>query len=430
MRGSLRMSAAIDRLTRGAVHGRSVAACRADFPAFAQGRSDPPLHYLDNAATTQQPRPVIDAMTRFAETGVGPVHRGLYPLAERATAAYERARATIARFIGAPSADELVFTRSATEAINLVAWGWLRPRLRSGERVWVTRMEHHANLLPWQRVCRERGARLRVIELSDDGTLDLDGAEGLFDPRTRLIALTQVSNVLGVENPVAEICAEAGRHGIPVLVDAAQAVGHLPVDVTALGCDFLTFSAHKMCGPTGIGALWGRGEHLAATEPLLVGGGMVDLVRDDDALWTLVPERVEGGSPNLVGAVGFAAAADYLTGIGMQRIATRVAELARNAVDALREIPGLSLLPDAGTPRTSIVSFDIEGVHPHDVAQIAAEYGVALRAGHHCCQPLMCHLGLAATVRASFGAYNDGADLEALVRALHGTAQALRRATR
>jgi cysteine desulfurase/selenocysteine lyase len=410
------------------VRARPLSACRADFPALRRPRGGPPLHYLDNAATTQQPRSVIDAMARLAETGVGPVQRGLYPLAEQATALYEQARATVARFIGAQRADELVFTRSATEAINLIAWGWLRPRLQPGERVWVTRMEHHANLLPWQRVCRECGAELRVIELGADGKLDLEraSAAGLFDPRTRLIALTLVSNVLGVENPVADLCAAARAPGIPVLVDAAQAVGHQPLDVGALGCDFLAFSAHKMCGPTGIGALWGRAEQLAATEPLLVGGGMVDLVRDDDALWAPVPERFEAGSPNLVAAVGFAAAADYLTDLGMARIAAHVGALARRAVDALAELPGLRLLPGPATPRTSIVSFDIDGVHPHDIAQIAAEQGVALRAGHHCCQPLMRHLGLAATARASFAPYNDADDVDALVGALQQVIRVLR----
>ena len=405
---------------------RPVSACWADFPALSRMPGVPALHYLDNAATTQQPRVVIDAMAHRALTGIGPIQRGLYPLAEQATAAYEQARATVARFIGATNPNELVFTRSATESINLVAWGWLRPRLQAGEQVWVTRMEHHANLLPWRRVCQERGAELRVIELNEDGTLDLAGADGLFASGTRLIALTQVSNVLGVENPIADLCAEARAWGIPVLVDAAQAVGHLPLDLAGLGCDFLAFSAHKMHGPTGIGALWARAEHLAETEPLLLGGGMVDLVRDDDALWTTVPERFEAGSPNLMGAIGFAAAADYLTIIGMARVAEHVAGLARAAAAALADIPGLRLLPTATAERLSIVSFDIDGVHPHDIAQLAAEHGVALRAGHHCCQPLMRHLGLAATARASFAAYNDAADVEALARAMDDVIRVLR----
>jgi cysteine desulfurase/selenocysteine lyase len=396
--------------------GRVPGRWRADFPAFAA--SDRPLHYLDNAATTQKPAAVIDAVRRCMAGGEAPIHRGLYPLAESASAAYEGAREKVARFIGAPRPEQLVFTRSATESINLVAQGWLRPRLRPGERVWVTRMEHHANFLPWQRVCRASGAELRIIELRADGTLDLEGAAGLFGRKTRLIALCQVSNVLGVENPVREVCRLAGAAGIPVLVDAAQAVAHTPVDVAELGCDFLAFSAHKTYGPGGIGVLFGRPERLEETEPLLVGGGMVDLVGDDRAEWAAVPARFEAGSPNLAGAVGFAAAVDWLSGTGLERIQAHVTDLAREAVRALSELPGLRLIPGAETPRSSIVSFDLQGVHPHDVAQIAGERGVALRAGHHCCQPLMHHLGLAATVRASFGVYNDAEDVAALVEAV------------
>jgi len=422
------MLAGADRLSPAGTAGRGLAGCAADFPALDRSGREPPLHYLDNAATTQQPRPVIDAIERLAERGVGPVHRGLYPLAEEASEVYEQARARVARFIGAARADELVLTRSATEAVNLVAWGWLRPRLAPGDQVWVTRMEHHANLLPWQRVCRERGAALRMVELAGDGTLDLAAAraDGLLGERTRLIAVTQVSNVLGVTNPVAQLCAAAAEAGIPVLVDAAQAVGHQPVDVARLGCDFLAFSAHKMHGPTGIGALWARAGHLADTEPLLLGGGMVDQVHDDHADWAPVPERFEAGSPNLLGAVGFAAAADYLDGLGRERVAGHVHGLASRAAEMLAEIPGLRLLPGPQTPRTSIVSFHIEGLHPHDIAQIAAEHGVALRAGHHCCQPLLHHLGLAATARASFAAYNDDTDVDALVRALHAAIRVLR----
>ena len=389
-----------------------------DFPALASS-ADAPLHYLDNAATTQKPAAVIDAMSRCLEAGQGPVHRGLYPLAESASATYESARERVARFIGAQQPEQLIFTGSATQAINMVAWGWLRPRLRPGDRVWVTRMEHHANFLPWQRVCRETGAELWIIELNEDGSLDLAGADELLDGRTRMIALCQVSNVLGVENPVRRVCGLAASAGIPVLVDAAQSVAHMAVDVAALGCDFLAFSAHKMYGPSGIGALFGRPQRLEEMEPLLVGGGMVDQVSDDGAVWTPVPERFEAGSPNLAGAVGFAAAVDWLSAAGIGRVQAQVADLAEQAVTALAGISQLRLLPSAETPRSSIVSFDVAGVHPHDVAQIAGARGVALRAGHHCCQPLMSHLGLGATVRASFGVYNNRDDIEALIQAVH-----------
>lgn len=396
---------------------RGVAWCKAGFPAFSA--MERPLHYLDSAATTQKPAAVIDAVRRCMEGGEAPIHRGLYPLAESASAAYEGAREKVARFIGAPRPDQLVFTRSATESINLVAQGWLRPRLRAGDRVWVTRMEHHANFLPWQRVCREAGAELRIIELNEDGTLDLERAEGLLDGRSRLIALCQVSNVLGVENPVREVCRLAASAGIPVLVDAAQSVAHMPVHVSDLGCDFLAFSAHKMYGPGGIGALFGKTEHLEETEPLLLGGGMVDLVEDDRADWAHIPTRFEAGSPNLAGALGFGEAVDWLSQIGLEHIHAHVTDLTGIATAALGEISGLSLIPGADTARSSIVSFDVEGVHPHDVAQVAGERGVALRAGHHCCQPLMRHLRLPATVRASFGVYNGREDVEALVDAVH-----------
>lgn len=397
--------------------GSGVEQWKAAFPALTAADAAP-LHYLDNAATTQKPVAVVDAVSRCLEGGQGPIHRGLYALAESASAAYEKAREKVASFINAPRPDQLIFTRSATESINMVAWGWLRPRLLPGDRVWVTRMEHHANFLPWQRLCRERGAVLRIIELNDDGTLDLEGAEGLLDGRTRLIALCQVSNVLGVENPVRQLCGLAASAGIPVLVDAAQSVPHMPIDVASLGCDFLAFSAHKMYGPGGIGALFGKPERLAEMEPLLVGGGMVDLVADGRAVWAPVPARFEAGSPNLAGAVGFGAAADWLSAVGMSNARRHVVDLARKAAAALRSIRGLRLIPTNGASRSSIVSFDVKGAHPHDVAQVAAERGVAVRAGHHCCQPLMQHLGLAATVRASFALYNGPEDVTALVSAV------------
>jgi cysteine desulfurase/selenocysteine lyase len=391
---------------------------RADFPLLRDAELGRALHYLDNAATTQKPDSVIAAISECYREFNAPIHRGLYPLAEEATRRYEQARATVAGFIGAPLAEQLVFTHSATEAINMVAYGWARPRLASGDRIWVTRMEHHANLLPWQRVCRERGAELRVIELGEDGSLDWQAAAGLFDSRTRLISLCHVSNVLGIENPVQAVCARASAEGIPVLVDAAQSVAHTRVDATALGCDFLAFSAHKMYGPTGIGALYAKPARLEEMEPLLVGGGMVDQVTMAAASWAKSPERFEAGSPNLAGAAGFAAAVEYLTGLGMDAIHAHVSRLTRQAVAALAEVPGLRLIPERSVERSAIVSFVIDGVHPHDLAQVAGEQGVALRAGHHCCQPLMRHLGVAATTRASVAVYNSAADIDALLRAI------------
>lgn len=396
----------------------SLADCKADFPLLRDAPPGRSLHYLDNAATTQKPESVIAAISDCYRRCNAPVHRGLYPLAEEATRRYELARDKLARFINAPSPGQVVFTHSATEAINMVACGWARPHLRRGERIWVTRMEHHANLLPWQRICHESDAELRVIELREDGSLDWQAATQLFDRRTRLIALCQVSNVLGSENPVREICARAAAQGIPVLVDAAQSVAHTAVDVAALGCDFLTFSAHKMYGPNGIGVLYAKPGHLQDMQPLLVGGGMVDQVSMDAASWAQSPQRFEAGSPDLAAAVGFAAAVDYLMQIGRDTIHAHLSRLTRLMLEALVEVPGLRLIPGHATDRMAIVSFVIDGVHPHDLAQIAGEQGVALRAGHHCCQPLMQHLGLAATTRASLAVYNSEEDIEALLQAV------------
>ncbi len=391
---------------------------KSDFPLLQDSQPGRSFHYLDNAATTQKPSVVIEAISDCYRSFYGPVNRGLYPLAEEATRRYALAREQVARFIGAPLADQLVFTRSTTEAINLVASGWARPRLRRGDRIWVTRMEHHANLLPWQRICHEQGAELRMIEFDEHGRLRWQSTEGLFDRQTRLIALCQVSNVLGIENPVRELCAQAAAEGIPVLVDAAQSVSHLPVDVMALDCDFLAFSAHKMYGPSGIGALYARPSRLEEMEPLLVGGGMVDRVTQDSSDWAAYPARFEAGSPSLADAMGFAAAAAYLEQIGMDRVHEHVSALTRQAHDALADVPGLQLIPRHASERSAIISFIVEGIHPHDLAQVAGDRGVAVRAGHHCCQPLMQHLGLAATTRASFALYNEPLDVDALLQAI------------
>jgi len=392
-------------------------ALRADFPIFATGQQ--PLHYLDSAASAQKPACVIESINQCYNHDYGPVHRGLYPLAESASEHYEAARRTIAHFINAAHPDQIVFTRSATESINLVAQGWAARHLQPGDEIWVSQMEHHSNFLPWQRVCKNRDARLRIIPLDSEGLIDLEKSKGLFGKNSRLIAITQVSNVLGTINPIREIVASAKQHNIPVLVDAAQSVGHMPVDVQDLDCDFLAASAHKMCGPTGIGFLYGKSDRLAATEPLLLGGGMVDEVNIDSSSWAEIPARFEAGSPNLAGAVGFAAAADYLRNIGLRAIEQQVKSLMLLAYEKLSSIGGIHLYgPAPGLNRGGIISFNIGGIHPHDIAHIAAEHGVAIRAGHHCCQPLMQHLGVSSTARASFNLYNNERDITALVAAI------------
>ena len=392
---------------------------QADFPFLRADRHTASLHYLDNAATTQKPRQVIDAIVECYTRAYAPVHRGLYPLAALATENYETARRRLARFISASSSSSVIFTHSATESINMVAEGWARSRLGAGDQIWVSRLEHHSNFLPWQRVCLQTGAELRVIELNPDGTLNLHSAPDLFGPRTRLIALTHVSNALGVINPVGEVAKAAIGRGIPVLVDAAQSAAHEELDVNDLGCDFLAFSAHKMYGPGGAGLLYAKAARMAEMEPLLLGGGMVDEVGDVKSSWAPPPARFEAGSPNLADAIGFAAAADYISAIGMSVINTFIRDLTDCALRSLQSIPGVKVYgPSEQGQRAGIISFNLEGVHPHDVAQIAGEMGVALRAGHHCCQPLMKTLGVAGTVRASFAIYNNESDVEALVSAV------------
>lgn len=394
----------------------------ADFPLLAAAGES--LHYLDNAATTQKPNAVIDAISDCYRQHNAPVHRGLYDLAEDASQRYEVARSTLAKFIGAAN-DQLIFTRSATESINMVAQGWLRPRLKKGDQVWLTRMEHHANYLPWQALCRESGAQLRIIELNNDGTLDLENCAGLYDANTKLISLTHVSNVLGVINPVKEICAKAAQQGIAVMIDAAQSVGHIPVDVTDLNCDFLAFSAHKMFGPNGIGALYGKAERLHEMEPLLLGGGMVDNVNQCDSIWMPYPSKFEAGSQNLADALGFAAAVNWISQHDIAALHSHVTDVTQYAMDSLSKLNNVEIYgPRDAEQRGGIVSFNLTDVHPHDVGQIAGEHGVAIRAGHHCCQPLMQQLGIAATARASFAPYNSRNDVDALVESLHA-AQAM-----
>lgn len=392
---------------------------RADFPLLVNAGDS--LHYLDNAATSQKPNAVIDAISDCYREHYGPIHRGLYPLAEEASQRYETARSTLAKFIGAPD-DQLIFTRSTTESINMVAQGWLRTRLNKGDQVWLTRMEHHANYLPWQALCNENGAELKIIELRQDGSLDLDNCSGLYDSTTKLIAVTHVSNVLGIINPVKEICSKAAEQGIAVMVDAAQSAGHIPVDVIDLDCDFLAFSAHKMFGPTGIGALYGKAERLVEMEPLLLGGGMVDSINECNSVWMPYPAKFEAGSQNLADALGFAAAINWLNENDMAVMHEHIIGLTQYALDSLSKLNSIEIYgPRNAEQRGGIVSFNLTDVHPHDVGQVAGERGVAIRAGHHCCQPLMQHLGVAATARASFAPYNSHNDIDALVDAINET---------
>jgi len=385
-----------------------------DFPIFA---SHPGLVYLDNAATTQKPRAVIEALVRYYSTANANVHRAAYPLAERATEMFEEARRRVARFIGAEDPAEVVFTRNATEAINLVAYAWARRNLRPGDRVAVTLMEHHANLVPWQEICRERGAELEFIGLTPEGHLNLEEFEEILSRGVRILALTQASNVLGTINPVAELSARARRAGALVLVDGAQSVPHMRVDVRELGADFFAFSGHKMLGPTGIGVLWGRRELLEEMEPFLYGGEMISRVTLERATWNELPHRFEAGTPHVAGAVGLAAAVDYLEALGMTRVHRHEQWLVDYARQRLEET-GVVEIYGPVRPRAGLLSFNLRGVHPHDVASILGEEGVAIRAGHHCAQPLMDWLGVPATCRASFYVYNSLEDVDRLVEAL------------
>jgi cysteine desulfurase/selenocysteine lyase len=361
---------------------------RTHFPCFSSPEWEG-VHYLDNAATTQKPQQVIEAISRSMRRGTAPIHRGLYPLAETATQGYERARKTIAGFIGARSAKEIVFTQSATAAINHVAEGWLKPRLRPGDEICVTRMEHHSNLLPWQRLCRAHGAKLRFIELKEDGRLDFASARLCINPKTRLLALAHVSNVLGTVNPIAELAAMAHEVGAHTLVDATQSVAHLPLDVQNLGCDFLVFSGHKMYGPSGIGVLWGRHALLDDMEPLLLGGGMASTVNEDIAQWRNTPDRFEAGSPNLFGAVGLEAAAAMLMAVRRHALYDRIEQLSEYMLDSLLCMPGLRLHgPASPQQRLGIYSFRLADIHAHDVAAACGEMGVCVRGGNHCCQLL------------------------------------------
>ena len=380
---------------------------RADFPIFEQVIKGKPLAFLDSAASAQKPRQVLDAMTDFYATSYANVHRGVYELAERSTAAYEGAREKVRAFLNAPSSREVIFTRQATEALNLVAYAWGLNNLGPGDLVVVTELEHHSNFVPWQYIAKRTGAELRMLRLDDQGELILDGLDGIArEGNVKVLAINLVSNSLGTVNPVERVIPWAREQGAITVVDAAQAAPHRPVDVQALGADFVAVSAHKLCGPTGVGALWGRRELLEAMEPFNLGGHMIRSVRLEETTWGDLPHKFEAGTGPIGEAVGFGAAIDYLTAVGLEAIEEHEQELTTYALERLAEIPGVRLYGPPPERRAGIVSFNVDGVHPHDVAQILDMGGVAIRAGHHCCQPLMHRLGVPATNRASFYLYS------------------------
>jgi cysteine desulfurase/selenocysteine lyase len=393
------------------------ARARVDFPILRQEVRGKPLVYLDNAATSQKPRAVLDAMTRYYEEQNANVHRGVHLLSERATKAFEDARLAVARFIGAPDPREVIFVRGTTEAVNLVAQSFGRQRVGPGDEVLVTAMEHHSNIVPWQMLCSEKGAKLQVAPITDDGDLDLDALDGLLGPRTRLLAVTQVSNALGTVNPIAEIVRRAHAKGVPVLVDGAQGLPHFGFDVAASGADFYAFSSHKAYGPTGIGVLWGRRQLLEEMPPWQGGGDMILSVSFERTVYNVLPYKFEAGTPAIAEAVGLAAAITYLSSLGLPAVAAHERDLLAYIVEELGKVPDIRIV---GTPRerAGVVSFLVGDVHPHDIATVLDRHGVAIRAGHHCAQPLMSRYGIAATARASVGLYNTRDDVDALVRAI------------
>ena len=396
---------------------------RDSFPILGQDVHGHRLVYLDNAASSQRPQAVIEAVSDCYRTYYANAHRGVHALSEKSTDAYEAARGKVARFIGAPDSHGVVFTRGTTESLNLVAQSYARPRLEPGDEVLLTEMEHHSNIVPWQLVCEQTGARVRAAPITDDGELDLNEFAGMLNERTRVVAVTQVSNALGTVNDIpAVVELTRARSDAAVVVDGAQAVPHTAVDMSALGCDFYAFSGHKMYGPGGIGVLWGRRELLAAMPPYHGGGAMITRVTFERTDYAAPPQRFEAGTPSIAPAIGLGVAVEFLESIGLDRIERHEHELLSHAVEVLNDLPWVRVLGPAtgdGSSRAAVVSFVIDGAHPHDVATILDEQGVAIRAGHHCAQPLMERLGVPATVRASFGLYNTHEEVDLLVSGLH-----------
>ncbi|HEY9396073.1 MAG TPA: cysteine desulfurase [Burkholderiales bacterium] len=395
-------------LTGGPLHAAD------DFPILSRKVRGKRLVYLDNGATTQKPASVIEAERRFYLESNANIHRGVHWLSQHSTDLYENARESVRRFLNAARAEEIVFTRGTTEAINLVAQSWGRATLKAGDEIVLTTMEHHSNIVPWQLLCEQTGAVLKVAPINDRGELEMDAFNALLGPRTRLVAVAHVSNALGTVNPVATIIERAHAVGALVLVDGAQAVAHQPVDVQALGCDFYAFSAHKLYGPTGIGALYARYDVLRAMPPWQGGGDMIRTVSFERSTWAEAPQRFEAGTPNIAGAIGLAAAIEYVESIGMERIAAHEQALLAHATEAVQCLPGVRLIGTAAD-KAGILSFMIDGVHPHDLGTILDVEGIAIRAGHHCAMPVMTRFGIPGTARASFALYNDERDVSALV---------------
>ena len=394
-----------------------VARIRAEFPILRRQVRGRPLVYLDNAATTQKPQVVLDSLMHYYTEINANVHRGVHELSGLATDAYEAARETIRAYFNAASVREVVFTRNATEGINLVAYAFVRPTLAEGDEIVITAMEHHSNIVPWQIICEERGARLRVAPIDDRGALIVGGLERLIGPRTRIVSIAHMSNSLGTVNPVQDIVALAHARGVPVLIDGSQAAYHMPVDVQALGCDFYVATGHKLYGPTGIGVLLGNADLLEAMPPFMGGGDMIRSVTFERSTWNDLPYKFEAGTPNIAGAVGLGAALHYIESVGRDAIAAHERDLLQYGTAMLESIPGVRLIGTA-PGKSSILSFVMNGVHPHDIGTIVDREGVAVRTGHHCAQPVMDRFGIPATARASLAMYNTREDLDALGRAL------------
>ncbi len=391
---------------------------RADFPILKLEVNGKPLVYLDNAASSQMPQQVIDRLVRYQTAEHANIHRGVHYLSETATAAYEGARAKVQRFINAKEAREVIYTRGTTDSVNLVMHGYGRAFIGAGDEIIVSQLEHHSNIVPWQMLCEEKGAKLRVIPCNDAGELLLDEYRKLFTSHTRFVAITHVSNALGTINPVKEMIATAHQHGVPVLIDGAQAIPHMKVDVQDLDCDFYAFSAHKMCGPTGIGILYGKAALLEKMKPFEGGGDMILSVTFEKTTYNVIPHKFEAGTPPIAAGIGLGTAIDYLESVGMDHIAAHEHDLITYATQAFGELKDVRIIGTA-RDKAGVLSFTMKGVHPHDVGTILNEEGVAVRTGHHCAQPVMQRFGIPATARASFYLYNTHAEIDELVAALH-----------